>query len=329
MLSRSLRSISVALVAAVLLVYAPATPALASGTAAAMERDFQALINVERAKHGLHALQVRADITSVARAHSARMASQARLHHNPNFSTEIRDWRRLSENVGTGPSVGAIHRALMGSDGHRRNILDAQVTQVGVGVVVRNGRVWVTQNFRRPTGSSTTLPPSTERYGDVSSRNVHAPSIETVSGAGIVDPCGVVRYCPSAAVTRGDFAIMLVRALDLPVGTSGGSRFSDVSGATAAHVEALASAGLTQGCSDGRFCPDARLTREQLATFFATALQLEPRSTSFADVGRTHRGSVGALQRAGIVTGCTPSTYCPTDLVTRAQTASMIARNLR
>lgn len=41
------------------------------------------------------------------------------------------------------------------------------------------------------------------------------------------------------------------------------------------YVEALAKAGVTGGCGSGKFCPDAPLTRGQMATFLARALGLE------------------------------------------------------
>ena len=322
------RSLVLLVALALTLTLVPTAPAAASSSTVDLERDFHAMVNIERAKQGLGALAMRADIVRVARSHSQTMASGWNLHHNPDFAQQITGWQRLSENVGYGPSVSSIHRALMNSDGHRRNIMDSAVTEIGIGVVVKDGRVWVTQNFRRPTGTVRTSPPSTVRYGDVGSASVHAGSIETVSVRRIVDACSMGRYCPTSAVTRGEFAVMLVRALDLPTGTAGQSRFTDVSGSTATAVEALARAGLTAGCGSDRFCPDQRLSREQLATFFASALELPPRPTSFTDVGRTHGGSVGALEHARVVNGCTTTTYCPTQRVTRAQTASMIANNL-
>ncbi|MEX2549569.1 MAG: CAP domain-containing protein [Nitriliruptoraceae bacterium] len=322
------RPLAVLTALAVAFALLPLGTAVASTSTVELERDFGALVNVERAKQGLGALEVRSDIVKVARNHSQTMADEWRLHHNPDFSTEITGWQRLAENVGYGPNVGAIHRALMNSEGHRRNILDDRVTEIGIGVVVKDGRVWVTQNFRRPSATVTVFPPSTERFGDVRSTSVHAASIETVAVRGITDSCGEARYCPSTSVTRGAFAVMLVRALGLDTGPSGESRFTDTSGEVAAAAEALASEGLTSGCSSDRFCPTDRLSRAQLATFFAGALQLSPRTPSFTDAGTTHAGSIGALEHAGIVNGCTSITYCPSKKVTRAQTASMFANNL-
>ena len=40
------------------------------------------------------------------------------------------------------------------------------------------------------------------------------------------------------------------------------------------YIEALAAAGITSGCGGGNFCPDAALTRGQMAVFLAKALGL-------------------------------------------------------
>lgn len=316
------------LVAGLILALVVPVPAAEAATSTReLERDLLALVNVERAQQGIGALTERADIRTVARDHSAVMASQWRLHHNPSFSTQITGWQRLSENVGFGPSVESIHRALMDSEGHRGNILDDRVSEVGIGVVVKDSRVWVTQNFRRPAGTVLVRAPSTMYFGDVTSDSVHATAVEHVFQAGIAEACGVSRFCPADAVTRGEFATILVRALQLDRPTSTTGRFTDVSGELALDVEALAAAGLTNGCSADRFCADMRLTRGQFASFYARALRLEPVPSPFPDTGPTHGGSVGALAAAGITNGCRVDRYCPADRVTRAQTASMIFRH--
>lgn len=316
------------LVVALLLALVTPVPVSEAATSTReLERDFLALVNVERAKRGLGALTEQADIRSVARAHSADMARQWQLHHNPDYASEITGWQRLTENVGYGSSVESIHRALMNSSGHRGNILDSRVSEVGIGVVVRNSRVWVTQNFRRPAGTVTLSSPSTVFFGDVSARSVHAAGIQHGYQEGMFEACGLSRFCPSGAVTRGDFATMLVHALQLDRPTASTGQFTDIGGDLARDVDALMAAGVTNGCKDDRFCADARLTREQLASFLARALRLEPVASPFADTGQTHDGSIGALAAAGITNGCKVDRYCPTDEVTRAQTASMLFRH--
>ncbi len=145
------------LVAAVVLaMVATLVPALPSPAHAdsGMESEFVSLINKERSAQGRSSVRVAGDLTSVARSHSKVMADQSNLHHNPNLGSDVSGWKKVGENVGRGPSVGSIHKAFMNSSGHKRNILDADWVEVGVGVVVRDGQIWVTEVFRLPAGAA-------------------------------------------------------------------------------------------------------------------------------------------------------------------------------
>jgi hypothetical protein len=152
-----------ALLAGVLLPVGPAQAAV-DGSA---ESEFVSLVNRERTSRGLAALTVRTDLRDVARSHSRRMASSGNLHHNPNLTTQVTNWVRLAENVGTGSGAASLHSAFMSSSGHRANILDTKVSEVGIGVELAGGRLWVTQVFRAPeratesTTSTTTSPTTT------------------------------------------------------------------------------------------------------------------------------------------------------------------------
>lgn len=161
-LKTSFRSLVVALILATCLVAVTTGPAVAAIDSGA-ESEFAKLINYERQQRGLKALTVVGELRTVARDHSVVMANKNHLHHNPDLSTDVTNWLRLAENVGVGPSVSSLHKALMESTGHRANILDSKVTELGVGVEVRDGRIWVTQIFRLPenaTLSSTSSPAS-------------------------------------------------------------------------------------------------------------------------------------------------------------------------
>jgi uncharacterized protein YkwD len=136
---------------------ATASPAGATSTEASVTRK----INAARAARGVHTLRVRSDLVAVARGQARRMASRNRLYHNPNLSREVRNYRWAGENVGYGPSVAAVHNAFMASPGHKHNLLDRDYTEVGVGAVWRNGRVWIAQVFRKPLRSRTVSKSST------------------------------------------------------------------------------------------------------------------------------------------------------------------------
>ncbi len=86
--------------------------------------------------------------------------------------------------------------------------------------------------------------------------------------------------------------------------------------------------GITAGCSPTLFCPDGLVTRGQMATFLARALDLPATSTDFFtdDEGNTHEGNINRVAAAGITAGCGPNTFCPNGLVTRAQMATFLSR---
>lgn len=129
---------------------------------AGLESQFVSALNAARASQGLPALAIAGDLTSVARSHSRVMADTNHLHHNPDLGAAVSGWRKVGENVGRGPSVSSIHEALMNSPGHRRNILDADWTQLGMGVVVKDGQLWVTQVFRTPANAAPAPAPAPE-----------------------------------------------------------------------------------------------------------------------------------------------------------------------
>lgn len=152
----ALRGLVGLVLAAALTALVAVAPAVASADDAAA---FAQRIAQERANAGLPGLRVAGDLADVAARHAQRMASEGRLYHNPSMTSEVSGWQRLTENVGTGPAVGEVHDAFMASSSHRANILDDRVTEVGVGVARADGRLWVSQVFRLPDGT-TTAPPA-------------------------------------------------------------------------------------------------------------------------------------------------------------------------
>lgn len=95
--------------------------------------------------------------------------------------------------------------------------------------------------------------------------------IEALHGAGITAGCSATTFCPGRVVTRGEMAAFLVRGFGLPA--ADGDSFVDDDGSFfEADIEALVAAGVTSGCSAANFCPDAPVTREQMAAFLVRAL---------------------------------------------------------
>jgi len=116
---------------------------------------------------------------------------------------------------------------------------------------------------------------------------------------------------------------------------AGASPFADV---PATHpfvdmVSLMAQYGITSGCSGGNYCPDASTTRGQVAVFIVRSLfggdQFPyPATPFFTDVPTTHPffRHIQKLRDLGITAGCTATTYCPDNLVTRGQMAVFLIR---
>jgi len=121
-----------------------------ASAATSAEHQMAALINKARTSHGRAALRFNYSLSDYARRHSRAMASKDLLYHNPYLAKWLANWswKILGENVGVGDTIPSLHYAFMHSPPHRENIMDRRFKNVGVGVVVRNGRTWVTIIFR-------------------------------------------------------------------------------------------------------------------------------------------------------------------------------------
>jgi len=82
------------------------------------------------------------------------------------------------------------------------------------------------------------------------------------------------RFCPDDKVTRGQMAAFLSRALKLPA-VSADTFTDDDDSVFEADIEKLAAGTITKGCNppvNDAFCPNASVTREQMAAFVHRAL---------------------------------------------------------
>jgi hypothetical protein len=165
-------------------------------------------------------------------------------------------------------------------------------------------------------------------FTDISS-STFVNDIVWLYDSGITKGCTATTYCPTAGVTRGQMAAFLARGLGLPATAT--DYFADDEGTTFENdINRLAAAGITKGCTATTFCPTATLTRGQMAAFLDRALGLPPTATDFFtdDDGTSFEASTNRLAAAGITTGCTATTFCPTAGVTRGQMAAFLHRAL-
>jgi uncharacterized protein YkwD len=118
--------------------------------------------NARRQARGCRALRWNAALTLAARRHSTRMSDQRLLSHRlagePGLGTRATragytNWHLLAENLAWGQSSPrAVFRAWVHSAPHRANLDNCRLRDVGFGVVILNGRPWVTADFGRTFG---------------------------------------------------------------------------------------------------------------------------------------------------------------------------------
>ncbi|MBT4100619.1 MAG: SpoIID/LytB domain-containing protein [Gemmatimonadetes bacterium] len=97
-----------------------------------------------------------------------------------------------------------------------------------------------------------------------------------------------------------------------------------------AEIGALHAAGITDGCSPSKYCPERPVTRAEMAAFLVRALELPDATDNVFTDTKVHslESEIGALHAAGITDGCSPSKYCPERPVTRAEMAAFLVRAL-
>ncbi|PRR72841.1 S-layer homology domain-containing protein [Moorella stamsii] len=160
-------------------------------------------------------------------------------------------------------------------------------------------------------------------------------TIETLAGAGIVAGVDSSHFEPGRAVTRAEFASLLVKALGLEAKEGTKNPFKDVKGDAwyAGAVTAAAGNGLVKGYEDGTFRPENLITREELVAMLVRAMNLpaSEEKLTFKDndkVSAWARKSVAVAAAHGLVKGFEDGTFRPGDTASRAECAVMIYRML-
>ncbi len=191
----------------------------------------------------------------------------------------------------------------------------------------------------RPT--ATALHPVPQRFTDVAPSHPFYGHIEFFAQAGVTSGCSAGLYCPNTPVTREQMAPFLERAMKASNWTPPAAigLFTDVPpGAPFRNfIEALRNDGITAGCGPTTYCPQAPVTRAQMAAFVLRArcgssyVPNMPASQTFSDVALTHPlvRYIQKLYTLGITGGCAsgPLRYCPDQAVTRGEMAVFIERS--
>ena len=189
-------------------------------------------------------------------------------------------------------------------------------------------------------GQSATLPGAFfADFLDAPGDNQFHAEIEAIFRAGITVGCGGGNYCTDAPASRAQMAVLLLKVEHGPayapppcVGA-----FPDVvcPSLFADWIEELAVEDITAGCGGGDYCPNAPVTRDQIAVFILKyehgAGYLPPPCTGvFGDVPCPSPFADWIEQFAAekITVGCGNGDYCPDLPTTRGQMAVFLSKAL-
>ena len=143
----------------------PAPPAPAD-----MEAPIIAWTNLARMQQGKAPLRVNDDLTRAARMHARNMANQDQMSHSLDGYTLVDRVRRTGYSyVGLGENIAFVggyaypawmlFDGWMRSEGHYRNIMKDEFTEIGVGVArAQNGKYYACQVFGRPGSAPLYMP---------------------------------------------------------------------------------------------------------------------------------------------------------------------------
>ena len=180
--------------------------------------------------------------------------------------------------------------------------------------------------------------PSETKFNDVSANDWFASAVDYVTGKGMMNGTADNIFSPKANTTRGMVVTVLYRLENQP--STSAASFTDVaSGAYYANAVAWANAnGIVSGYGSGKFGPNDKVTREQLAAILYRYAQYKKYDVSvgedtnilsYDDAQSISTYAIPAIQwacGAGVVTGKSGSKLDPKGNATRAEVAAMLMR---
>lgn len=180
--------------------------------------------------------------------------------------------------------------------------------------------------------------PSETKFNDVSANDWFASAVDYVTGKGMMNGTADNTFSPKANTTRGMIVTVLYRLENQP--STSAASFTDVaSGAYYANAVAWANAnGIVSGYGSGKFGPNDKVTREQLAAILYRYAQYKKYDVSvgedtnilsYDDAQSISSYAIPAIQwacGAGVVTGKSGSKLDPKGNATRAEVAAMLMR---
>lgn len=306
-------------------VLATATPASAatSTTAVTENADFLDRVNDLRISRGLRPLIIDPKLHATALDWSSNLARTATLAHDAGLATDVSGWTKLAENVGTGSTVNAVWNAFLASPGHFANLIDPDMTHLGVGTVRDSaGRLWTTHRFMKAPA----------RYADATPSHLFYEEIVWMTNTGLSEGFGDGTFRPAANVTRQAMSAWLHRLNGAPAGPFAAVHFTDVSTSPFKNeIFWMVSTGRAGGFPDGSFKPESCVTRQAMMAFLhreAGSPAGPFAATRFTDVPSTapFATEIAWAVSEGIADGFADGNFRPGTCVSRQAAAAFLHR---
>lgn len=155
--------------------------------------------------------------------------------------------------------------------------------------------------------------------------------INQLVGSGILKGYSDDTFKPDRIITRAEFTVALVKALNLPI-TTGTCIFDDVNNHWARdYILTAVAQGMVHGYGPTIFAPDDPITREQMAVSIYNALKMSPvaNKSSFSDndlISPWARDAVDAVSQKGLISGYPDHSFRPQAYLTRAEAATVFCK---
>ncbi|WCK55325.1 S-layer homology domain-containing protein [Aneurinibacillus sp. Ricciae_BoGa-3] len=181
--------------------------------------------------------------------------------------------------------------------------------------------------------ASTTVSSSQSSYNDIGDAGQWAVSFITkAKELGIMVGDNHNKFHPTQAITRQETAVVLSNLLKLNVQDVAKSSFSDVNAKWGIkYVEAAKNAGLMLGDGNGKFRPDAPITRQELAVILVKAAtgtaQTGTYTLSIPDAGSVSKYAknyVAKVMELKLMVGDTNKHFNPLNTASRQEIATVV-----
>lgn len=173
-------------------------------------------------------------------------------------------------------------------------------------------------------------------FADVSETSWYSSAVGYLAARSITSGTDAEHYSPNAAITRGQFIVLLLNAYGITPDATATDNFADAGNTYYTNYLATAKRlGVATGSGDNQFQPEVQITRQELFTLLYRSLVAlgelpsEKKAVALSDFGDAGeiagyaQEALQALVERGVVTGAN-SKLSPKEVTTRAQAAQVI-----